>query len=481
MATTLIERDPNRAAVAHLLRRTALSVHSTRVDELADGSWDAAVTAVLSHNDGDNETAPRTNDDWSESVIWWIDRMSASDTGLTDRMAWFWHGLLTTNAWKVNEDSLISGQLNILRTNARGNFRTLLHQFVGSGALLLYLNASDSTASNPNENLACELMELFTIGRGNYSQDDVRAAARALSGWVVEDGNVLFERENAFIAPLVFLGEQADWDTDKIVDRLCDHPATAARISARLWQSMVGVPLSADGAAELGRFWQDNDLEIEPLVTRILSDQLFRDSRLNKPRTGIEWYRATRAAVGLEQESIWEIENLGQTPFLPPNVAGWPDDRRWLSPGSILARASVVHGIDMSSQPVLALVLPLTFCAVVRSMPSPTPPSPRWKRQRPPPTSHPREYITPSGVSPSPARSSTSRNQAVSPHGSGCLASATPTTFASALPRTARCRISPWSNDGNGAMSMEKATCERASSGASLMHSTMAPFSSVSR
>ena len=96
--------------------------------------------------------------------------MVEPDTGLRDRMAFFWHGLLTTNAWKVSTESLLAEQLDHLRTNALGNYRELLQGYVSGGALLEYLDASWSLASNPNENLARELMELFTVGRGHYDE-----------------------------------------------------------------------------------------------------------------------------------------------------------------------------------------------------------------------------------------------------------------------------------------------------------------------
>ncbi|MGH1490547.1 MAG: DUF1800 family protein [Acidimicrobiales bacterium] len=349
--SNLITRDPERAAAAHLLRRTALAVRPERVDELASMSWSDAVAAVLDQPGASGQRgssggkAPAT-EHWTDTTDWWIDRMAAADSGLTDRLAWFWHGLLTTNAYKVSANSFLAEQLDHLRTNATGNYRTLLHGYVTGGALLEYLEASHSVASNPNENLARELMELFTVGRGNYNEDDVRAAARALAGWVVEDDEVQFRRENAFVAPLIYLGEQAEWDTTMIVDRLCDHPATATRIASRLWDHLVGVPLTDAAATDLGDWWRAQDLEILPLVERILNDPTFASSSLSRPRGALEWYCAARSVLGFDDES-WYLENLGQMPYLPPSVAGWPNGTRWLAPGPLLSRASFIHSIDL--------------------------------------------------------------------------------------------------------------------------------------
>ncbi|MGI9599033.1 MAG: DUF1800 family protein [Acidimicrobiales bacterium] len=348
--TALDSRDPARAMAAHLVRRTSLGVEGARVEQLADLDWDDAVADVLGRVEADERAGGQAPDgqDWTDTTDWWIDRMTEPGTGLVDRLAWFWHGLLTTNAYKVSDNGLLATQLDHFRVNGSGDFRTLLHGFITGGALLEYLDASHSLASNPNENLARELMELFTVGRRHYTEDDVRAGARALAGWVVDDGRVEFRRENAFIAPLIYLGRQADWDTTMVVDELCDHPATAARISARMWRHFVGPPLTDEGAAELGRWWQAQDLEIMPLVERILTDPTFAESRLSRPRGGLEWYCAARSALRFESET-WYLETLNQMPYLPPSVAGWPDDLRWLGPGSLLARASFTHSVDIGS------------------------------------------------------------------------------------------------------------------------------------
>jgi uncharacterized protein (DUF1800 family) len=141
---------------------------------------------------------------------------------------------------------------------------------------------------------------------------------------------------------------QDEWDTTKIVDHLCDQPETAARVAARLWADLVGAPLPADRSAELGRWWQERDLAITDLVERILLDPATPDSRLNRPRSGLEWYTAFRTATGVPAEDPWALHALGQMPYQPPDVGGWIDGARWLSPGSLLARASMAFELDLS-------------------------------------------------------------------------------------------------------------------------------------
>ncbi len=344
---TSVRSDAATARAAHLVRRTSLAVDPRRIDELAALDWHDAIDNVIDHAVSQPvEPSPNNDDDWARTIQWWLEQMMAPTSGLLDKMAWFWHGLLTTNVNKVDGD-LLGPQLDLIRRQALGNYRSLLHAFVIDGALLQYLDGDRSPAFNPNENLARELMELFTIGRGNYTQDDVRAAARALAGWRVEDGVVSFDRRASFNGPLIFLGEQNDWDTERVVDALCDHPATAQRVSARLWRHLVGTHLTEEGAVELGKRWQEMDLEIVPLVEHILKSAAFESTRLARPRTGLEWWCAALSATEIRRiGNVWTLNDLGQMPFRPPNVAGWPDDDRWLEAGSMLNRATQLWSID---------------------------------------------------------------------------------------------------------------------------------------
>lgn len=354
----LREADPDRASAAAALRRATLAPTPGRIDELAGRSWDAMVDDLL-----DIDTLQRhveepvpLDAEREELLDWWIEKMSRPETGVVDKMMWFWHGFLTTNAYSVGDESLIPRQMTLLRSQSLGNYRDLLQGFVRDGALLRYLDGDGSEASNPNENLGRELMELFTIGRGNYTQDDVRAAARALAGWRVDtenedDPEVVFDRRSAFVAPLIFLGEQRDWDTGSIVDRLCDHPATAVNVSSRLWYELVGTDLDAATASELGAWWQSADLEILPLVERILRSDEARTARYTRARSGLEWFLAMKAVTDLPFESPWVLDSLGQMPYLPPNVAGWPKGDRWLRPGSLVHRAVLLGSVGLDEAP----------------------------------------------------------------------------------------------------------------------------------
>ena len=240
-------------------------------------------------------------------------------------------------------------QLNLIRDQALGNYRSLLQGFVVDGAMIRYLDADSSTARRPNENLARELMELFSTGIGHYSETDVRQAALAMTGWRVDrDTNaVLFDPERAHQEPVTFMGVTQKWDVASITDRLCDHPATAARISSLLWYHLTGKTLNPGAAGELGVWWQDQNLEISPLVQRILLSDDFWADHYARPRSAFEYYAALQNIVGLDPTRVQDARNLGQQLYEPPNVGGWPGGDRWLNPDSMLRRAQMLFSVDL--------------------------------------------------------------------------------------------------------------------------------------
>lgn len=352
---------PEIISAAHLAKRVSISGSHTLIKKLATMKPAEMVDYVLEADEG--PMSPEvTGDEWSDHdnlMHWWVRRMAGEHAALSERMTWFWHGVLTSNSDKVEGPYQVQTQLNLLRTHSLGNYRELLQAFMIDGALLNYLDGNGSAAFAPNENLARETMELFTMGRGNYTEDDVRSAARALAGWVVdyETGEVSMNRRDSFRAPLVFLSEQRSWDTASIVDYLCDQPATAIHVASRLWLHLVGEQIQPNAATELGAWWQEQNLEVKPLVRMILQSEGFSNSQMVRVRTGIEWFCGVRATVlgsetMTEDERLpidtWRMQQLGQNPYDPPNVAGWPTDDRWIGASGMLARASLAHDIDFA-------------------------------------------------------------------------------------------------------------------------------------
>ena len=347
----MAERDPELARAALLARRATLRTDPDLVARLAGLDRAAAVAMVMDGPVSADRASPAEKSD--ETVTWWLRQIGSPTSGLHERMTFFWHGLIPTHRYAAGPQELIATQLNLLRDNALGNYRSLIQGIVVDGAMINYLDADSSTARKPNENLARELMELFTTGIGHYSEDDVRQAALAMTGWRVDDETrtVFFEPERAYADPVTFLGETKKWDVISIADRLCDHPATAARISGRLWYHLTGRSLNPGLAGELGVWWQEQNLAIRPLVERILLSDDFWADHYTRPRSGFEYYAALQNILGLDPTKLWQAKNLGQLLYEPPNVGGWPEGERWLNPDSMLRRSETLFSMDFGEVP----------------------------------------------------------------------------------------------------------------------------------
>ncbi|MGW4247788.1 DUF1800 domain-containing protein [Nocardia sp. NPDC004722] len=332
--------------VGHVLRRATFGPFPGRV-EVFSGQGDAAVVdAVLEARpvvvgvpvfDEEAEVAG------DGPVGLWVRAMGDSGAGVHEKMVWFWHGHFTSSQDKVGAWGLMWGQHLVIRAHAMGNFRELARAVTVDGAMLQWLDGAGSRVGAPNENHGRELMELFTIGRGSYTQGDVKAAAVALSGWDVDDDGVVgFDPEAGNRVAVELLGRQVISAAD-VVDVLCDRPETAQFIAAKLHRFLVGTVASEQRVSELAAVFTRAGLEIRPLVEAILRDPSFAAAVYTRPRYPVEWVTAAFAVFGIDDpvKAFELMTALGQSPFYPPNVAGWPPGDRWITPGSVVARAGL--------------------------------------------------------------------------------------------------------------------------------------------
>src|SRR5262249_2763518 len=235
----------------------------------------------------------------------WLAMMARPEAGLHEKMVWFWHSHLTSSYDKVGSWKMMWRQHQLLREHALGNFRTLVQAITVDPAMLVYLDGAESTAESPNENYGRELMELFTLGRGNYTQDDVRAAARALSGWTVD-----YDRERASFDPhsgnessVLFLGTQVTHAQD-VVDVVCGHPACPRFVCGTPYRYFVGESPSPDRLTDLAELFASSGLETRPVVESILRDPVFLERRMSRPRYPVEWVTAAMGALGVDDARV---------------------------------------------------------------------------------------------------------------------------------------------------------------------------------
>lgn len=326
-----------------------MRVDHSAVESLAGQPRDDVLNQVLTPTI-DPEPVPET-DNAEDALIWWARKIVSPQSGIHERMTFFWHTILTSHRSAALNPALVARQLETLRGNALGNFGDLLYAFVTDANLLIYLNAETSTAEAPNENLAREIMELFSLGVGHYTEADVKAGALAMTGWTVNrdaDWAVEFVPERAHSGEVTYLGETREWDTEQLVERLAFDPITATRISSKIWDYFIGAERTEQQRTDLGRWWLEQNLEIMPLLDRILRDPAMLELQYCRPRSGFEAYAAFASVTNLTPDTTWRPRQAGQALYEPPNVAGWPEDL-WLSPDSMLRRMVLTTSVDYSN------------------------------------------------------------------------------------------------------------------------------------
>ncbi len=289
---------------------------------------------------------------------WWVYRILIGPDPLTERLTLMWHNHFATSNLKVDDLTRMHRQNETLRSLCRAPFGPLLRAMLRDPALLIWLDAPDNTKGHPNENLARELMELFTLGVGPYSEDDVKQAARALTGWRFVGDEVRLIPSRHDPGSKTILGRTAAFDTDGLAGLLLEHPAMSRRLAWRLCHEFFG-----EGAVDeraLGAFAEElraRDLDIGWGVARVLRSRLFFDAanlgrRIASPIDYI--VGAVRALEMLDPApstpvlSDW-CGRLGQDLFYPPNVGGWPGGRNWITTRSALGRANfaaALVGVD---------------------------------------------------------------------------------------------------------------------------------------
>jgi uncharacterized protein (DUF1800 family) len=289
---------------------------------------------------------------------WWVYRMLFGPDPLTERLTLLWHGHFATSNLKVDDLPFMRRQNETLRSLCHAPFGQLLHAMLRDPALLVWLDAPENTKGHPNENLARELLELFTLGIGNYSEDDVKQAARALTGWklVNDQARLVSVRHDA--ATKAILGRNAAFDSGGLAALLLDHPATSRRLAWRLCHEFLGeAPIDDRAIAALAEGLRARDLDIGWGVATVLRSRLFFDAaslgrRIASPIDYI--LGAVRALEMLDPAPSAPVladwcGRLGQDLFYPPNVGGWPGGRNWITTRSALGRANfaaALIGVD---------------------------------------------------------------------------------------------------------------------------------------
>ncbi len=292
---------------------------------------------------------------------WWLSQMVASDAPLAERMVLFWHNHFTSSFRKVRSSHLMYEQHMLLRRHALGSFAQMLHGISRDPAMLTYLDNVQNRKSAPNENFARELLELFTLGEGHYSEQDIKQAARAFTGWGVSPSTLKFKvrRKRHDAGVKQFLQHRGRLDGEDVVDILLGNARTAEFVTQKIWHEFVALKPDPAEIARLARGFAQSDYDISALLQAVLSSEGFwspanRGALIKSPaELVVGTLRLAGSLKGREQRdttfAVRVMRDMGQDLFDPPNVAGWEGGLAWITSGSLLLREQFAERVAMSA------------------------------------------------------------------------------------------------------------------------------------
>jgi uncharacterized protein (DUF1800 family) len=362
-----------RGEARHLLARTGFGGTAAEIEQLARADYAQAVMGILENTRVQPQTpAPvwvdepppdfrklrgmsederrsfrkRRHAQGLELKACWYQEMIHSDSPLTERMTLFWHNHFTSGLRKVKWPTLMYRQNLLLRRHALGNFRELLHAVSTDPAMILYLDNQSNRKGKPNENFAREVMELFTLGEGNYSERDIKEAARAFTGWMVErrSGQFHFNPRRHDPGSKTFMGRTGKFDGDDILDIVLDRRRGAVYITEKLWREFVSDNLDRQEIKRLADIFRTADYEIKPLLQALLMSPSFRAAENHGTliKSPVDLIVGTVHVLNIPVRDARLLARagryLGQDIFDPPNVKGWPGGTAWITSSTLLAR-----------------------------------------------------------------------------------------------------------------------------------------------
>ncbi len=369
--------DETRSRIAHLYRRAGFGARPEELDAAVAAGYEATVDKLvdLSVADGAWATMPaptftpppviaqpadeaarraaqqaeqRANREEGRKLNqWWLDRMVLSTTPLRERLTLFWHDHFATSIQKVKEPELMYRQNEIFRTAGAGNFEALAQAVARDPAMLVWLDANENKKGKPNENFARELFELFILGIGNYTEADVQEGARAFTGWQYQRRTGAFSvlpAQHDSAAKTIF-GQTGNFGGEDVVRMAVAQPASAPYITSKLWSGFARPAGASDPVVRQLAAGFAKDLDVGKLVRAILLHPEFvaPASRTGLVKQPIEYVVGTLRALNLRAAAAGNnlpqtLEGLGQQPFAPPSVGGWPQNYYWLTTSFALTR-----------------------------------------------------------------------------------------------------------------------------------------------
>jgi len=384
MLTPINPKKWDYEKAAHLLNRAGFGGSPEQIESLRKAGLDSAVNQLL---DGPKPSAPIEKPDWAQPhnvgemrmeirnlpedqrqmrfkeiakteqehgidlVSWWLGRMSQGPSAALEKMTLFWHGHFATSLQKVKDPYLMWQQNETLRRNAFGNFGSMVRDISRDPAMMIWLDTNQSLKQHPNENFARELMELFTLGIGNYTEEDIQQAARAFTGYRINQSDQTFRFSELLhdSDSKKFFGQTGNFNGDDIIGLILAKPACAKFITKKIWKFFAFDEPEPALVEALGASFKAHNYEIKPLM-----NQIFRSAEFYAPqvirsqiKSPVQWMvqtaRILESEVPRGPVAVNALRQMGQVPFIPPNVKGWDGGKSWITTSTLLLRYNLAN------------------------------------------------------------------------------------------------------------------------------------------
>ena len=342
---------PSRAAAVRRARRHGRALG---VDVLPEGSSRPIQPVVDKFFYGLRSNVLETR----RLALWWADRMVVTPRPLEEKMTLFWHDHFATSEVKVRDARKMHVQNRTLRRHATADFKSLVLAVMRDPAMLVYLDNRENVKDHPNENFGRELLELFTMGQNNpgnarnYTEQDVREASRAFTGWTNDVLDFRFDAELHDGGPKTFLGREGNLGGEEVLDIILEQPATGEFIAGKVYRYLVREDLDRPLQVELGRRLRESGYELKALLRTILFSRDFYSppSVATQIKSPVALFVSTYRKLGVPKAPTVPDMNslagrLGQQLLYPPNVAGWAGGRTWITPATLLERGNAMRSV----------------------------------------------------------------------------------------------------------------------------------------
>jgi uncharacterized protein (DUF1800 family) len=342
------------ADIAHLLRRAGFGATPDEIAALAEAGLNQTIEQLVDYEQIPDNFGPPAPDtialgrarNITELTVWWLTRMISTSRPLQEKMTLFWHGHFATAIQKVLEPAFMYQQDALFRDNALGRFDVLLSGVYKDPAMLIWLDGRRNVKQAPNENFAREVMELFTLGHGNYTEDDVHAGARAFTGWQLDvtTGAVTFNPRLHDDSIKTYLGHTGNFDGEAAVAILAAHPATGPFLAQKLWSFFASDSAPSSALKAMAEVYYASSHSIREMVRTMFSrPEFYADAvKTGHIKSPTEFAVSAIRQMGLAPANLStvppQLTLLGQELFNPPNVGGWAGGPSWINATTMLGR-----------------------------------------------------------------------------------------------------------------------------------------------